>query len=270
MESHKRNFDKDRDQGKKKVCFVSGQEVLDYIDGDYDEPNGDENDLDLDTLAPSSRKGRVKEDVYSDEEDTRNGWDLDEDDDKRNIDDGYDVIAPPKIESSGEEGDEPDSNESGEEQGKEKFTPFNMRQEREEGDFVDGDDEYKWKVDSEAYQDIWLDGISKAEMKRAKEAEEQRARQAESEGILNPFDLVNRLRSYLKEGETPMQAIQRRNAGLPIKKIGQRQKSNVSYTPAQLEGHAQARREIEEITSLATNLIDLGRLNIYDMPRESI
>lgn len=135
-------------------------------------------------------------------------------------------------------------------------------------DFVDGDDEYKWKTDSEAYQDKWLEGISKAEMRRAKEAEEHKTSQVESN--FNPHELAGCLRSYLQQGETPMQAIQRRNAGLPIRKIGQRQKNPASYTPEQLEGHAKARQEIEEITSLATKLIDLGRLNIYDLPRESL
>jgi hypothetical protein len=132
MEGNKRNFDVDSDHGKKKVCFVPGAEVLDYMDGDYDGRNGDENDLDLDTLAPTSRSRRIKKDVYSDEEDTRSGWDLDDEErkDSREDDDGN--IGPPKIdsESSGEEVGRPESDD---EESQPKITPFNMRQEREEG-----------------------------------------------------------------------------------------------------------------------------------------
>lgn len=107
-------------------------------------------------------------------------------------------------------------------------------------------------------------------MKRAREAEEEKARRNELEDNVNPVELISKLKTLLQQGETAMQAIQRRNARLPIKKIGQRQKSITLHTPEQLASHAKARQEIEEITELATKLIGFGHLDIYDTSRESL
>jgi hypothetical protein len=43
--------------------------------------------------------------------------------------------------------------------------PFNLKQEKEEGKF-DSDGHYSWNKDDYAFEDNWLDGISREEIKK--------------------------------------------------------------------------------------------------------
>lgn len=245
----------------KKVCFMPTPEVIDYMEGEI---QLEENGSDLDPLAPHpDRSKRIQGDVYSD-------------DDRHEVDEGDDLedgqkksatIAPPKIESdsSGEEVPAPlvDSEDE------EKITPFNLRDEREEGQF-DAEDNFQLKRDEEAYQDRWLEGISREEIKKAKAAEERRQKAIEEDQLVySKAQLIASLVALLQPGETVTRALQRLNSKLPPRRIGQKNKASV-LTPQQQQEHAKWRQEIEKISSLATRLIDAGLLDVYDIPRESL
>jgi len=113
---------------------VPGDQLLDYMD----DPEGyqavaEDDDLDLDTLAPTGRSRRIKSEVYSDD-DERIALEDDAEEDKRQFDEDG-LIAPPKVdsESSGEESFPRAPDLGSDDEDSAKITPFNLQQEREEG-----------------------------------------------------------------------------------------------------------------------------------------
>lgn len=135
----------------------------------------------------------------------------------------------------------------------------------------DGEDNYRVKADEDAYQDKWLEGISKADILRAKKAEEARVKAASQQNndAMSLQQMIQRLHILLEPGETVSRAIQRRSKEIPVKRIGQKPKGPPP-SASELERHALLRGEIQEITDLATRLLDRGYLDIYETPRDSI
>ncbi len=126
-----------------------------------------------------------------------------------------------------------------------------------------------YRKDEEAYQDKWLDDVSKEEMKKAREAEERKQAQTATVQEENTEDLSKRLLSFLNPGETVTQCLKRKNSGLPVKRVGQKPKGPPP-SEQDLQRHASLRRDIEDITGLATTLLSQGRINIYDLTKEQI
>lgn len=101
--------------------------------------------------------------------------------------------------------------------GKKKHAPrldaFNLRDEEEEGRFDESGNFVRKAVDPDAVNDTWLDGLSKKDLKKAKEAEEKREEERrrkamESDAVLTS-DSLSTLLSHLETGETPLEALQR-------------------------------------------------------------
>lgn len=258
----------------KRVCFVPTPEVLDILDGD-DDPcpscsGGEEdNDLDLDTLGRTGQKSRrVKEGVYSESE----GEEFIDGDEEDEREDKNAWIPPPKVDSTSGEEDEQTMFQpvSEEEEDDIKIEPFNMKAEREEGRFDTDDQNYIRNVDEEEHQDNWLQGIGRKDIQRAREAELRRQQRLQVESAKpeeSIRDLVMALLGYLQPRETVMQAIQRRNAGLTIRRVGQK-KAQLSEEQQRLE--SQKRAEIEQITEISTKLLAAGMSQIYDETPESL
>ena len=94
-----------------------------------------------------------------------------------------------------------------------KIDAFNMKAEQEEGAFDEEGNYIRKAADADAVHDRWLEGISKKDMKKAREAhekreEELRRAQRESDSVLTK-DLLSALIRHLEPGETVLDALAR-------------------------------------------------------------
>lgn len=94
-----------------------------------------------------------------------------------------------------------------------KIDAFNMKNEQEDGAFDEAGNFIRKAVDPDAVHDRWLEGVSKKEMKRAREAHEKReaelrAARQEDDSLLTQ-DLLRSLILHLGRGETPIEALAR-------------------------------------------------------------
>lgn len=195
------------------------------------------------------------------------------------------------VESSSESGDDDerdridsDMDEEIGAGGKKKHAPkldaFNMREEQEEGRFDEAGNFVRKAYDAEAAQDSWLEGISKKDMKRAKEAQdmrdaEQKARERAEDSIVTS-DVLSDLIARLDVGETPLEALVRFGKAAPKKqkqgysKKKKEQDMEVDEDPAQAAVAAKAKEAIDTITECAGRLEDRGMEDIYELEREMI
>ncbi|KAI1573531.1 GYF multi-domain protein [Pyrenophora tritici-repentis] len=162
-----------------------------------------------------------------------------------------------------------------------KLDAFNMRAEQEEGRFDEAGNFVRKAFDPEAAQDSWLEGISKKDMKKAKEAHEKReaeikARERAEDSIVTS-DVLSNLIMHLEVGETPMEALVRYGKAAPKKRVTsnwakkkKQQAMEVDVDPAQEAAAAKAKQAIDSITECASRLSDRGVEDIYELPRESI
>jgi CD2 antigen cytoplasmic tail-binding protein 2 len=163
--------------------------------------------------------------------------------------------------------------------GKKKHAPkldaFNMRAEQEEGRFDEAGNFVRKAYDAEAAQDSWLEGISKKEMRRAKEAQdkkdaEQKARERAEDSIVTS-DVLSDLITRLQVGETAMEALVRYGKAVPKKQRASRKNQmELDADPAQQAAAAAAKEAIDAITECASRLSDRGVDDVYDLPREAI
>ena len=171
--------------------------------------------------------------------------------------------------------------------GKKKHAPrldaFNLKEEEEDGRYDESGNYVRKAVDPDAVNDTWLDGLSKKDMKRAREAQErrddkQRQRAAESDALLTS-DLLSTLILHLETSETPLEALQRLNKGKTAEKKvpkwkQKRQKDKMDVDEPNGNGLAQdpvesARRTaVEAITGAADALYSREQHEIYDTERE--
>lgn len=98
-----------------------------------------------------------------------------------------------------------------------KIDAFNMKAEQEEGAFDEAGNFIRRAVDPDAVHDRWLEGVSKKDMKKAREAHEKREselrRQRREDDSLLTEDLLRSLILRLERGETPIEALARLGKG---------------------------------------------------------
>ncbi|KXS94727.1 hypothetical protein AC578_1683 [Pseudocercospora eumusae] len=173
---------------------------------------------------------------------------------------------------------------------------FNLKEEEEEGRYDESGNFVRKAVDPEAVNDNWLDGLSKKDMKRAKEAqekrEEERRRKAMEDDAVLTSDLLSTLVSQLETGETPLEALQRLNkGGKTEKKVPKwKQKKKMQQKDHKMDvdepaaaatatatvngnGHADPkedarRKAVDAITGAADALYSRGQHEIYEAERE--
>jgi CD2 antigen cytoplasmic tail-binding protein 2 len=125
-----------------------------------------------------------------------------------------------------------------------------------------------------------LDGISKKDIKKAKEAQEKldaerKARERAEDSIVTS-DVLSALIAHLDVGETPMEALVRYGKAAPKKpakswtKKKKSQAMDVDSEPSQDSAAIKAKEVIDSITECASRLSDRGVEDIYELPRESI
>lgn len=196
-----------------------------------------------------------------------------------------------EIESSSDSGDDEERDQLGSDVdeeigagGKKKHAPkldaFNMRAEQEDGRFDEAGNFVRKAYDPEAAQDSWLEGISKKDMRRAKEAHdmreaEQKARER-AEDAIQTSDVLSTLILHLDVGETPMEALVRYGKVAPKKqtkswnKKKKGQDMEVDADPEKEAASTRAKAAIDAITECASRLTDRGLEDVYETPRESI
>ena len=166
-----------------------------------------------------------------------------------------------------------------------KVDAFNMRAEQEEGRFDDAGNFVRKAADPDAKHDMWLEGVSKKDMKKAAEAhekreEERRQKRLQDDAMLIP-DILRTLILNLEKGETVLEALARLGRGqsktkkIPKWKLKKQKQSNdgmdvdsehVSEDPKQIK----IREAINDITGAADQLLTRGQTEIYEQEREML
>jgi CD2 antigen cytoplasmic tail-binding protein 2 len=268
-----------------------------------DEPTKTEDDDDDDMFAEEDKDNEMDEESRRDQTKKKKLRFLDnheiegqEADSKAGGHVAVDFTKGPKsrtedVESSSDEGDDelrdqidPDMDEELGAGSKKKHAPkldaFNMSAEQEEGRFDEAGNFVRKAFDPEAAQDSWLDGISKKDIKKAKEAQEKldaerKARERAEDSIVTS-DVLSALIAHLDVGETPMEALVRYGKAAPKKpakswtKKKKIQAMDVDSEPSQDSAAIKAKEVIDSITECASRLSDRGVEDIYELPRESI
>lgn len=166
-----------------------------------------------------------------------------------------------------------------------KLDAFNMQQEGEEGRFDEAGNFVRKAVDPDSVHDSWLEGLSKKDMKKAREAQEKRdedrRRKTAEDDALITSDLLATLIQRLEKGETVLEALQRLGGSKQKKKPKtkwQKNKKSNGYDADSMdvdmdkeaEDPAETRRReaVEAITGAADQLFSRDQQEIYDQERE--
>lgn len=166
-----------------------------------------------------------------------------------------------------------------------KLDAFNMKIEQEEGAFDEQGNYVRKVADPNAVHDSWLEGVSKKDMKKAREAadkrdEERRERLIEADSIVTS-DILKKLIPYLEKGETVLEALARLGRGREKKKPKWQNKNksksngeNAMEIDAERlpEDSAETLRKtaVEAITDAADRLLTRGQTEVYDTEREML
>ncbi|KAI9853148.1 MAG: hypothetical protein M1838_000004 [Thelocarpon superellum] len=173
-----------------------------------------------------------------------------------------------------------------------KLDAFNMRGELEEGRFDTQGNFVRKAADPDAVHDSWLEGVSKKDMKRARDAaekrEEERRRTAREADQVLTADILRTLITRLEKSETVLEALARWGRGGEKKKkqpkwqnknrARKRQDemdldadADTTRPPSHPDPAETRRTEaVEAITGAADHLLTRGQTNIYDDTRETL
>ncbi|KAI8085134.1 uncharacterized protein BX664DRAFT_338599 [Halteromyces radiatus] len=231
-------------------------------DSDEDQASKKTNDDDVDMFSST---------VADEEDDTKK-----KDKKKKRL--GMDDIEGQEWTSRDQESDDDDNQ-------KNKLTAFNMRQEMEEGSFDAQGNYIRNEKDPEAFHDKWMEGISKKDMLKARDAQVRRdqaeqVKEASRQSTLpqTQTDVYLALVEYLLPGESVKDALTTLGKGahgkIPLwkqKLMAKKNKNKKQDTPVLDEQQAADRqRKVEEMTGLADQLMALGHFTVYDDTFESI
>jgi CD2 antigen cytoplasmic tail-binding protein 2 len=136
-----------------------------------------------------------------------------------------------------------------------KLDAFNMRTEQDEGRFDDSGNFVRNAADPDAVHDRWLEGTSKKDMKKAKDAMEKREadrrKREREDDARSTSDAMKELIERMESGETVLEALARLGKKSKDKEVERKRKVTV-----------------EAITSAADLLLTRGKTEIYDAERE--
>jgi CD2 antigen cytoplasmic tail-binding protein 2 len=163
-----------------------------------------------------------------------------------------------------------------------KVDAFNMKAEQEEGRFDDAGNFVRKAADPDAKHDIWLEGVSKKDMKKAAEAHEKREaelrqQRLEDDAQLLP-DILRNLIIQLEKGETVLEALgrlgksQTKSKKIPKWKLKKQKQADDTMEVDQAEDPVQTAitNSISSITTNASLLLSRGQTEIYEQEREML
>ena len=158
-----------------------------------------------------------------------------------------------------------------------KLDAFHMREENEEGKFDESGNYVRKAVDPDAKHDLWLEGISKKEMKKASEAHERREKERRQKAIEDDAksdgQILAMLIPQLQPSETVLEALARLNK-IKTKKPKWQSKKKQRKDANDRDGDMADEKEdarskaIETITEAADLLLSRGQPEVYDSERE--
>ncbi|KAK5134913.1 hypothetical protein LTR08_006003 [Meristemomyces frigidus] len=168
-----------------------------------------------------------------------------------------------------------------------KLDAFNLRAEEEDGRYDESGNFVRKATDPDAANDSWLEGLSKRDMKRAREAQEkrdeERVRKATADDATLTSDLLSALIDQLDTGESPLEALQRLEKSKPKetrvpkwKQKKQRNGMDVDGPVGNANGaavdpvEAARRKAVEAITAAADALYSREQHVIYETEREKL
>lgn len=164
-----------------------------------------------------------------------------------------------------------------------KLDAFNMKNEATEGKFDETGNFVRNAADAFAVHDSWMEGTSKKDIRRAREAHEKRERERRerdmADDAVSTSDILATLIKRLDVGETVLEALARygaqgkkQKAEPKWKQKRKNQKSGMDVDgPEQesVDAGAQRRREaVESITAAADQLMSRGQEEVYEAERE--
>lgn len=156
---------------------------------------------------------------------------------------------------------------------------FNMSAEQEEGRFDEAGNYVRKAVDPDAVYDSWLDGVSKKDIRKAREAAEKRDEERKEKDRMNDSiltaDALTTIITHLERGETILEALARLGKGLQRKPKWQnkrkKKKENATEDTEMTDENpdeAERRKAIDALTGAADILMGRGQPEIYDTERE--
>jgi len=159
-----------------------------------------------------------------------------------------------------------------------KLDAFHMDTELDEGRF-DAEGNYVRKAaDPDAIYDVWLEGVSKKEMRKAKEAadkrDQERRKRALEDDAKSTGQILQIIIPLLQPGETILEALARLGKGKEKKKpkwqTHRKRPLGEEAPPPAPDGDAERERreKIEIMTGAADLLLTRGQTEIYDAERE--
>ncbi|KAI9699430.1 MAG: hypothetical protein M1836_003041 [Candelina mexicana] len=163
-----------------------------------------------------------------------------------------------------------------------KLDAFNMKNEQEEGRFDAHGNFVRKAVDPDAVHDSWLEGVSKKDMKVAKEAadkrEDERRLKALADDQVLTSDILRILISRMEKSETVLEALARLGKGKDKKpkwpsknKNKRKHEDDMEFEVEKAtEDPAEVKRKesVEAITGAADQLYSRGQQEVYDAERE--
>ena len=166
-----------------------------------------------------------------------------------------------------------------------KITPFNLKEEQEEGEFAT-DGSFIWKKNKEV-NDAWLDNVDWVKVKEVSAADKLKQDAAdnaedEAEAAYNEEESYRQMISFMKSGETVAKTIRRlggSSGGGPgqqkiviqkQRKIAQKLKKGQKLTEDE-ELFQKSRQDMNKMTGLADLILSRsGNMEIYDETFEKI
>ena len=159
---------------------------------------------------------------------------------------------------------------------------FNMRTEQEEGRFDESGNYIRKATDPDAIHDTWLEGVSRKDIRKAKEAAQKREEEMRQKSLANDniltSDVLKSLILHLEHGETILEALARLGKGAKQRPKWQNKNKNKSKKKNGASEDVEMgeddpvetarKRAIEEITESADVLLSRGQAEVYDAERE--
>ncbi|CAO3635709.1 unnamed protein product [Mucor hiemalis] len=274
MSGLKRTFDMRGPSSSKRVCFDNKAKGK-PSETEFEFSHEDELE------GKKSRRGAVNFDVYDSEDEEVGGGVYSSDSDDENKKEDKEEEVPTASEDFDMFGGEA---EPAKDKGKGKVDPNTQIEGQEFNSFDRELSEDEDDVDPQAFHDKWMEGISRKDMNKAKEALEKREREEalkEAERQSNipqtQTDIYRVLVEYLKPGQTVQEALTSLANSIPKKvpawkqkmldKKNKNKKGKDAVTPvaALSEEEESARRQkVESITGLADQMMALGHFNVYE------
>ncbi|XP_045625660.2 CD2 antigen cytoplasmic tail-binding protein 2 homolog [Procambarus clarkii] len=230
-------------------------------------------DDDEDYVPTKGVKYSEREDLIPQKE-KKHSLDSDEEEDNEDEDDetggkNYDVLRDEDID--GQEDGTVDF------EGETQITPFNMKEEMEDGHF-DGDGFYHFKKDADVIKDAWLDDIDWVKVKHREGDEKKYGSDIDSdadnddeidrEAADGIIAIYTEILAFLKPGETVAKALKRLGGN---KKISSSQRWKLKKTGnLGSENGDNNMSDILKLTELANKIVTTGNMDVYQETFEMI